>query len=482
MLIYYLICGGLLLAFLIWLLFSSYVKAPPSTAFIISGLNKEPRILIGKGGYRIPFFERLDRVYLGQVTADIKTERPVPTNDFINVNVDAVAKISVTPTRDGVHLAAKNFLNMMPSEIARQVEDTLQGNLREMIGAQELKQLNIDRDGFSNQVMEKAAPDMAKLGITILSFNVQNITDEQGLIENLGADNTWSIRKNAAITKAQASKDISLAEAINRKLANDAQVESDTAIAERQNELAIKKAELKRESDIKKAEADAAYGIMAQEQQKVLNEREVEANIAKTKKEQDLTNERIKIKQNELEAEVNKRADADKYQIQKQAEADLEKRKRDAEAMAYEAEQNAIAIRAKAEAQKYAMMQEAEGIKAKGEAEAYAIRVQGEAEAQAMNKKADAYQKYNDAAIAQMVVEQLPEITKGFGEQIAAIKSVNIYGTNGNAGIGAVTGTLPTMLAQTIDTVKSATGVDLASIVKKHESKQIQETTESNNK
>ena len=469
MTVYYLICGGVLLLFLIWLLFSSYVKAPPSTAFIISGLNREPRILIGKGGYRIPFFERLDRVYLGQVTADIKTERSVPTNDFINVNVDAVAKISVMPTREGVHLAAKNFLNMKPSEIANQVEDTLQGNLREMIGAQELKQLNIDRDGFSNQVMEKAMPDMAKLGITILSFNVQNITDEQGLIENLGADNTWSIRKNAAITKAQASKDIALAEAVNRKLANDAQVESDTAIAERQNELAIKKAELKRESDIKKAEADAAYGIQAQEQQKVLNEREVEANIAKTKKEQDLTNEQIRIKQNLLEAEVNKKADADKYQVQKLAEADLEKRKREAEAQRYEAEQRALAKKAQAEADKYAMMQEAEGIKAKGEANAYAIQMQGEAEALAMEKKADAYQKYNDAAIAQMIVEQLPEITKGFGEQIAAIKSVNIYGNNGNAGIGSVTGTLPVMLAQTVDTIKSATGVDLARIVKKHE-------------
>ena len=458
----------LFLALMIWLLFTSYVKAPPSIAYIISGLNKNPRILIGRGGYRVPFFERLDKVYLGQVTADIRTEKSVPTNDFINVNVDAVAKIAVTPTPEGVRLAAKTFLNMTPSEIARQVTDTLQGNLREMVGAQGLKQLNIDRDGFSNQVMEKAAPDMSKLGIIILSFNVQNITDEQGLIENLGADNTWMIRKNASITKAQASKDIALAEAENKKLANDAQVESETAIAERQNELAIKKAELKQESDIKKAQADAAYGIQEQEQKKVLNEKSVEAQIAKTLKEQELTTEQIKIKQNLLEAEVNKLADAEKYKTQIDAAADLERRKREAEAQRYEAEQEAEAIRAKAEAQKFAMLQEAEGIKAKGDAEAFRVKQIGTAEAEMMERKAEAYQKYNDAAIAQMVVDRLPEIAQGLGEQVGAIKSVNIYGNGGDSNgsvMKGLTSTLPTVLAQTFDTVKSATGVDIPKIV-----------------
>ena len=106
---------------LVILLFISYVKAPPSAAFIISGLSREPRVLIGSGGFRIPFFERLDRVYLGQITVDIKTEESVPTTDFINVDVDAVAKIRVMPTNEGTRLAAKNFLNMMPNEIAEQL-------------------------------------------------------------------------------------------------------------------------------------------------------------------------------------------------------------------------------------------------------------------------------------------------------------------------------------------------------------------------
>ncbi|MBR1803865.1 MAG: hypothetical protein IJ775_03035, partial [Muribaculaceae bacterium] len=160
-----------------------------------------------------------------------------------------------------------------------------------------------------------------------------------------------------------------------------------------------------------------------------------------------------------------------KFQVQKNAEADLEKRKREAEAQRYEAEQEAEAIRAKAEAQKFAMMQEAEGIKARGEAEAFAVLKKGEAEAQAMEKKAEAFKKYNDAAVAQMVIEKLPEITGNIAQQVSTIKGVNIYSTGGDsgAGIGSITGTLPVVLAQVNETVKSAVGVDLASIVRKHE-------------
>ena len=129
-------------AALAFFIFISYVKAPPSFAFIISGLSKQPRVLIGKGGFRIPFLERLDKVYLGQITVDIKTEESVPTNDFINVDVDAVAKIRVTPNSEGTRLAAKNFLNMLPQQIAEQLQDSLQGNMREIIGTLDLRSLN----------------------------------------------------------------------------------------------------------------------------------------------------------------------------------------------------------------------------------------------------------------------------------------------------------------------------------------------------
>lgn len=432
-------------------LFISYVKAPPSNAYIISGLSKEPRVLIGSGGFRIPFFERLDQVYLGQITVDIKTDVSVPTNDFINVDVDAVAKIRVLPTNEGTRLAAKNFLNMRPDQIAEQLQDSLQGNMREIVGTLDLRKLNTDRDGFSDAVMNKAQPDMSKLGIEIISCNIQNVTDKEGLIKDLGADNTAKIKKDAAINRAVAERDIKIAQAKAEKEANDERIEADTAIAIKKNELALKEADLKQQADTAKATADAAYEIQSQEQKKAINTKTVEAEIEKTKQEKILTQEKIEIKANELKAQIEKQADADKYKVEKDAQARLEQEKREAEA------------------KKYAMEQEAAGIRAKGEAEAYAIQKKGEAEALAMDKKAEAYKKYNNAAIIQMMIGVLPEVVKNVAEPISAIKEVKVYsggGSGENGGIASISGNVPVAIQQAFDVVKAATGVDMSDIMK----------------
>ena len=449
-------------------LFISYVKAPPSFAYIISGLSKEPRVLIGSGGFRIPFFERLDKVYLGQITVDIKTEESVPTNDFINVDVDAVAKIRVTPNSDGTRLAAKNFLNMLPNEIAEQLQDSLQGNMREIIGTLDLRSLNTDRDGFSDQVMTKASPDMAKLGIEIISCNIQNVTDREGLIKDLGADNTAKIKKDAAINRAVAERDVKIEVSKADKESNDARVDADTAIAIKNNELALKRAALKKEADTAQADADAAYAIQQQEQQKTINIKTVEAEIEKTKREQVLSREQIEIKQNQLAAEVEKKADADKYKVEIDAAADLEQRKRVAEAQKYEAEQRALAQNAESDATRYRLEQEAAGIKAKGEAEAYAIQKKGEAEALAMDKKAEAYKKYNNAAVMQMMIEVLPQVVENVAKPISAIKDVHVYsgGQDTGAGVASMSGGVPVAIKQAFDVLKSATGVDMADIMR----------------
>ena len=457
---------GAVVLLLVIFISMSYVKAPPSYAFIISGLSREPRVLIGSGGFRIPFLERLDKVYLGQITVDIKTEESVPTTDFINVDVDAVAKIRVTPTSEGTRLAAKNFLNMSPEEIALQLQDSLQGNMREIIGTLDLRSLNTDRDGFSDQVMMKASPDMSKLGIEIISCNIQNVTDKEGLIHDLGADNTAKIKKDASINRAHAERDVKIEVAHADKDANDARVDADTAIAIKNNELALKRAALKQQADTAQADADAAYSIQQQEQQKTINIKTVEAQIEKTRREQILSKEQIEIRMNHLAAEVEKKADADKYQIQKNAEADLEQRKRIAEAQRYEAEQKALAQNAASDATRYQLEQEAQGIKAKGEAEAYAILKKGEAEAMAMDKKAEAYKKYNSAAVAQMMIEVLPQIVENVAKPISAIKDVNIYSSGDSNGISSLSGNVPVAIKQAFDVIKSATGVDMADIMR----------------
>ena len=481
-------CIGVVIL-LIVLFFISYVKTSPQIAYVISGVTRKPKILIGTGGFRIPFLQQLDKMYTGQITVDVKTNTPVPTSDFINVDVDAVAKVRIMPTEDGIRLASSNFLNMSPEQISYQVRDVLQGNMREIVGTLDLRALNTDRDGFSNQIQKKAAVDMERLGIEILSCNIQSVTDREGLIEALGADNTCKITKEAAINKAQATKDVEVAKALAAQESNDARVAAETKIAEKNNELAIKKSTLKIGEDVKRAEADAAYEIQKQEQaktikvktveaeaaeaivmaekQREINAKNVEAEVEKALKTQELKTQEIAIRQKMFEAEVNKKADAEKYQKEIAAAAELEQRKRKAEAEAYEAEQRARALKAEAEAKKYAMEQEALGIRAQGEAEAYAILKKGEAEAEAMNKKADAYQKYNDAAVIEMLVGILPEMAKNVAEPISSIDSVKIYGGDGN-GVSGLSNNVPVVIKKTFDTVSDVTGVDMSKILKSH--------------
>ena len=247
--------------------------------------------------------------------------------------------------------------------------------------------------------------------------------------------------------------------------ANAARVDADTAIAIKNNELALKRAALKLQADTAQADADAAYSIQQQEQQKTINVKTVEAEIEKTRREQILSREQIEIRINTLAAEMEKKADADKYQIQKQAEADLEQRKRVAEAQRYEAEQQALARNAASDASRYQLEQEAEGIKAKGEAEAYAILKKGEAEAQAMDRKAEAYKKYNNAAVVQMIIEVLPQIVENVAKPISAIKDVNIYSSDGG-GVSSMSGNVPVAIKQAFDVIQSATGVNMADILR----------------
>lgn len=475
---------------LVVVLLAMYVKAPPSIAYVLSGLRKEPRVLIGTGGFKVPIIERLDKVFLGQTTVDVKTSMPVPTHDFIDVMVDAVCKVRVLNTPEGTRLAAKNFLNMSAQEIAASIKDSLEGNMREVIGAISLQGLVTDRDAFSDQIQQKAAKDMAKLGLEILSCNIQNITDQKGLINDLGADNTYKIKKDAAINKANAEKEIAIAESDAKKAANDVQVKNDTEIAERQNELAIRKADLKRESDTKQAEADAAYEIQKQEQLKTVNIKTVDAEIEKTKRAQVLADEQVKVTQNKLKAEVNAKADAQKYNTEVDAEArkfkmetdataELEKQKREAEAKAYMAEQEAKAVKAKADAAKYAALQEAAGIEAKGKAEAAAkqavleaeaegIRAKGDAEAEAMDKKAEAY-KRSDFARLEMILEMqkvvLPQVAENVAKPMGSIDNVTIYGQSG-AEMAGVSENIPVNIRRTFDIVKDATGVDLGDVMK----------------
>ena len=309
------IIGVVVILFVVFIL-ASYIKAPTDRALIVSGLRKNPKFVIGKSALRIPFLQRVDKLELKMISVDVKTKESVPTNEYINVNIDSAVKIKVGSSKEMLEKAASNFLNKNEDYIRNSVGDVLEGNVREIIGQMRLEDIVQDRKMFAEKVQENAAPDMARMGLEIVSFNVQNVTDEGNVIENLGIDRVVSISKSAQISRAESERDIAVAKANATKQANDARIEAETAIAERNNELEIKKQELKRAADVKKAEADAAYEIQQQEQRKTIEITTADANIAKQEKEIELREKEIAVKEKTLDADIRKQAEAEKYATQ----------------------------------------------------------------------------------------------------------------------------------------------------------------------
>ncbi len=432
-------------------IFTGYVKAPPDQAYIISGLRKESRVVIGKASVKIPFLERLDRLNLKLIPVDIKTSTAVPTADYININVDAAVNVKISNETEKLRLAAQNFLNQPTEYISNIAREVLEGNMREIVGRMNLQEMVGDRQKFAELVKENAGPDLAAMGLDVVSFNVQNFTDANGIIDDLGIDNITKIKKNAAIAKAESERDIEIAQAAANKEANDAKVKAETEIAVKNNEMIIRKADLKRSADIKMAEADAAYQIQQEEQRKTIEITSSNADIAKREKEAELAEREIALQEKKLDAEIKKKADAEKYRAQQMAEAELIQRQREADAKRYEAEQTALAKKAEADAVKYAMEQEAEGIRAKGIAEAEAIQ-----------KKAEAQKAMGEASILEMYLNALPEVVKNAAEPLSKTDRIVMYG-DGNS--TKLVNDVMNTTSQVNEALKETTGIDLKDVI-----------------
>ena len=433
------------------LLCAGYVKAPPDTAYIISGIRKKKRIYIGRAGFRVPFFERIDKLSLRVMQVDVKTSEAEPTNEFINVMVDGVANIKISSNPELLTKASEALLGMHQEELVRLVTQVLEGNMREIVGSVGLKEMVQDRQGVAKKITENVVPDMEKLGIEVVNFNIQNFKDNAGTIENMGIDNVEQIRKSAAIAKANAQRDIAIAEAEANQQSNAVRVDSEKAVAEQNAELSMQQSSMKLKADSARAEADAAYDIQKEAQRKTIEIASANADIARREKEAELAEKEILLQEKKLDAEIRKKADAMKYEAEKKAEADLIRRQREADASAYEAIKEAEARKAEADALKYAMEQEAEGIRAKGLAEAEAIE-----------KKAEAQKKMGEASVLEMYLQALPEVVKNAAAPLAQTDRIVMYG-DGNA--TKVVKDVMSSTSQVMEGVKQSTGLDLSALI-----------------
>ena len=424
--------GSIALLFLIFF-FSGYRKARPDQALIISGPSRKNRILIGKAGIKVPFLERVDYLDLSLIPIDVKTSSEVPTADYINIKTDAAVNVKISKEPELLERAAVNFLNLDAEDIGKVAREVLEGNMREIVGQLRLEDMVSDRQKFADLVKENAEPDLKAMGLEIISFNVQNFEDKNGVIENLGVDNVVRIQKNAAISRAESERDIAQAQAAAQKDSNDAKVAAAVEIAEKNAELDRRRAAIQKDVDTRKAQADAAKEIEAENQRKLRDVAATDANIAKAEREAELKKKQIELKEYELDAVVRKQADADRYAAEQKAEATRIHREAEAKARAFEMKQQA-------DAEAYKLQKQAEAQKIKAEADRHAAEQQaagiaavGAAEAEAIEKKAEAQKKMGEASVLEMYFRAMPQIVAAAAGPLANVDSITMYGDGNSA-------------------------------------------------
>ena len=483
-----LIATGVIL--LVLLFFASYIKAAPDEAIIISGARKEPKILIGRSGIRIPFLQRKDVLSLKLMSITINKNEAVPTMDYVNVKVNAVVTAKVSDKAEKLKAAAQNFLNMEATSknaagrtsqqqgIADMIDNILDGSLREIIGQIDLETLVRKRNEVAEKVMSSAVKDLDKLGIVLETFNIQSFTDDvvdpttgkhHSMIEDLGAEKTSVIIKNAAISRAKAGAETRIAISENDRIANEQEVANGLIIETRKNDLEIKKHELAQQEQTKKADADTAYAIQQQKRQKEINIVQADAEVAKQEKEIEIRERKVAVTEKELQATIEKKAEANrKAQIQ-EADADLYKKQKAAEADLFTKKKEAEGIEEMAKANRQKAIYEADAVKAKGIAEGDAIQAKGVAEATAIDKKADAMKKYGGAAIQEMQLKTIesyfkvmPEIAGQLAIPFSKIGEINMYG-QGN--MQNLAGGIMNTFTQVNDALKETAGINIGSIL-----------------
>ena len=486
------ITAGVVLAAIILvivLIKSCWKVAGTNEVLIVSGLGKV-KTKSGGGIFVIPLVQKTQKMTLENIQVDFTSKNEIPTKDAIHVLVDAIANMSISqdPTRQKI--AASKFAGYSIKQIQDIVVPILEGNIREIISQTEFEDLiRGDKKVFAERVQENVTPNLADLGIDLTTFNIQNFSDKNGVIRDLGIENIEKIKKEAQIAAAKAKAEVAIEAAKADKAANDAKVEAATEIARKQTDFAIQKAEMQEQADTAQAKADAAKAIEAEHQRKEHEIAVANANLARQEKEIELKEREVAITERKLEAEIKKKADADKYAAQqvadakayaaqKAAEADLYEREKLAEAARIEAEKKAAADLALATAQAESQKRLSEAVEAEGKAraaaaqaqglaEAEAIRAKAEAEAKGMLEKAAALKEYGDAARQQMeletvkvLYEQLPAIAEAIGK---GYQGANIHVIGNDA--GQLAGNMMSGITQITEGFKGATGMDLTSLV-----------------
>jgi flotillin len=483
----------LLLIGLIAIFVTRYRTVGPDEALIVTGSylgsknvhvdesGNKIKIVRGGGTFVLPIFQQAEPLSLLSIKLDVQTPE-VYTEQGVPVMADGVAIIKVGSSISEIATAAEQFLGKTRQDMENEAKEVLEGHLRSILGSMTVEEIYKNRDKFSQEVQRVASHDLAKMGLVIVSFTIKDVRDKNGYLDALGKPRIAQVKRDADIATAEAEKETRIKRAEADKEARKAELERMTEIAEAEKINQLKLAEFRREQDIAKARADQAYHLEEAKAKQEVMEQQMQIKIIERQKLIELEEKEILRRERQYDSEVKKKADAERYAIEQAAAAEKTKLMAEAEAQKYR-----IEAMAKAEAERIRLdgLAKAEAEKAKGEAEAEIIRLKGLAEAEAKQKIAEAFERYGQAAILDMILKMLPEYAKQVASPLANIDKITIVDTGSsdtNGGANRVTGYATNLMASLQETLKASAGIDvkelLENICGKGNVKNMEETTE----
>ncbi|WP_044732405.1 flotillin family protein [Geobacillus kaustophilus] len=465
----------LLLVGLIAIFIARYRTVGPDEALIVTGSylgsknvhvdesGNKIKIVRGGGTFVVPIFQQAEPLSLLSIKLDVQTPE-VYTEQGVPVMADGVAIIKVGSSIGEIATAAEQFLGKTRQDMENEAREVLEGHLRSILGSMTVEEIYKNRDKFSQEVQRVASQDLAKMGLVIVSFTIKDVRDKNGYLDALGKPRIAQVKRDADIATAEAEKETRIKRAEADKEARKAELERLTEIAEAEKINQLKLAEFRREQDIAKARADQAYHLEEAKAKQEVMAQQMQIKIIERQKQIELEEKEILRRERQYDSEVKKKADAERYAIEQKAAAEKAKQIAEADAQKYRVE-----TLAKAEAERIRLdgLAKAEAEKAKGEAEAEIIRLKGLAEAEAKQKIAEAFERYGQAAVLDMIIKMLPEYAKQVASPLANIEKLTIVDTGSGAGGGAnrVTGYATNLMASLQETLKASTGIDVKQLL-----------------
>ncbi|KJE97317.1 flotillin 2-PF [Capsaspora owczarzaki ATCC 30864] len=410
----------------------------PNEALVISGGCSSGARKVIIGGYGFAWWLVSD---IKRLTLEVLTLEPVcndvETKQGVAVSVSAVAQVKFLTERALLEKAMEQFLGKSTREIQDVIVQTLEGHLRAILGTLTVEEIYKDREKFAELVREVASPDVGKMGVEILSFTIKDIADKVGYLDSLGKKRTAEVKRDADIGVAHAKRDAGIKEAEAQRRHMDVKYAADTEIADAKRGYELQKAQFDQEINTKKATAELAYSLQAAKVQQSIKQENIQIEVIERRKQIEVEEQEIIRRQYELEAQVRKPADADKFKIETLAQA----------------QRTRTIVSAQAEA---------EAIKLIGAAEAAAIQAKGIAEADEMRMKAAAFKQYGNAAIMNMVLEALPKIAAEIAAPLAKTDNIVLLSGDSNAtSADRATSEIARLVGQLPPAVQAITGVDL---------------------